>query len=109
MRSQVQEAVNHANDVRGEMNQKADARAIEVICHAVHIFLKQFQSLPFDDDAALIFGEVRAQLARIGRPIGPYDLQIAAIVLQHKLTLVTHNMAEFSRVPDLSCEDWENE
>ena len=75
----------------------------------LNVFLKQIQSLPFDDDAALIFGEVRAQLARIGRPIGPYDLQIAAIALQHKLTLVAHNMAEFSRVPDLSCEDWENE
>jgi len=75
----------------------------------LNIFLKQIQSFPFDDDAALIFGDVRAQLARIGRPIGPYDLQIAAIALQHKLTLVTHNMTEFNRVPALSCEDWENE
>jgi len=74
----------------------------------LNFFLKQIQSLPFDDNAALFFGEVRAQLARIGRPIGPYDLQIAAIALQHKLTLVTHNMAEFSRVPALLCEDWEN-
>ena len=74
----------------------------------LNVFLKQIQSLPFDDNAALIFGEVRAQLARIGRPIGPYDLQIAAIALQHNLTLVTHNMAEFSRVPALLCEDWEN-
>jgi len=75
----------------------------------LNVFLKQIQSLPFDDNAALIFGEVRAQLARIGRPIGPYDLQIAAIALQHNLTLVTHNMAEFSRVPALLCEDWENQ
>jgi len=74
----------------------------------LNVFLKQIQSLPFDDDSALIFGEVRAQLSRIGRPIGPYDLQIAAIALQHKLTLVTHNLAEFNRVPDLHCEDWEN-
>jgi tRNA(fMet)-specific endonuclease VapC len=75
----------------------------------LNIFLKQIQSLPFDDDAALIFGKIRDQLARVGRPIGPYDLEIAAIALQHKLTLVTHNMSEFIRVPDLSCEDWEQE
>jgi len=64
---------------------------------------------PIRSRISLIFGEVRAQLSRIGRPIGPYDLQIAAIALQHKLILVTHNVAEFSRVPTLSCEDWENE
>jgi tRNA(fMet)-specific endonuclease VapC len=70
-------------------------------------FFSQFKSLPFDDDAALIFGELRADLARKGRPIGPYDLQIAAIALAHQLTLVTHNTAEFSRIAQLALVDWE--
>jgi tRNA(fMet)-specific endonuclease VapC len=39
--------------------------------------------------------------------IGPYDLQIAAIALSNQLTVVTHNTAEFSRVPGLTVEDWE--
>ena len=39
--------------------------------------------------------------------IGAYDLQIAAIALSHGLTLVTHNVQEFSRVSDLLWEDWE--
>jgi tRNA(fMet)-specific endonuclease VapC len=70
-------------------------------------FFSQFKSLPFDDAAALIFGEVRADLARKGTPIGPYDLQIAAIALASNLTLVTHNTDEFSRVLNLQLIDWE--
>ncbi len=70
-------------------------------------FLEQFQSLPFDDEAALIFGEIRADLAKKGTPIGGYDLQIAAIALANNLTLVTHNTREFSRIGNLKIEDWE--
>jgi tRNA(fMet)-specific endonuclease VapC len=72
------------------------------------IFLSQFQSLPFDDSAALVFGQIRADLQRLGKPIGPYDLQIAAIALAYGLTLVTHNTREFSRVEGLQLIDWEN-
>jgi tRNA(fMet)-specific endonuclease VapC len=53
------------------------------------------------------FGEIRAYLARLGKPIGPYDMQIAAIALAHNVILVTHNTREFSRIPDLQIEDWE--
>ncbi len=67
---------------------------------------RQLSSLPFDDQAALFFGDIRAHLARQGTPIGPYDLQIAAIALAHELTLVTHNTREFARVPGLQLEDW---
>ena len=70
-------------------------------------FLNQFQSLPFDDDSALFFGEIRAELAVKGTPIGPYDLQIAAIALANNLILVTHNTKEFSRISNLEIEDWE--
>ena len=72
-------------------------------------FLSQFVSLPFGDDAALISGQVRAQLASAGTPIGAYDLQIAAIALAHSLTLVTHNTREFVRVDGLQLEDWETD
>ena len=67
----------------------------------------QFHSLPFDGQAAQIFGEIRADLARKGTPIGPYDLQIAAIALVHNMTLVTHNTVEFGRISALRLEDWE--
>lgn len=70
-------------------------------------FLNQFVSLPFDDAAAHIFGETRADLAKKGTPIGPYDLQIAAIAIANQITLVTHNTAEFGRISSLQLEDWE--
>ncbi len=70
-------------------------------------FLAPFQSLSFDDEAALIFSKIRADLQRQGKPIGPYDLQIAAIALANDLTLVTHNTREFSRINGLRLVDWE--
>ncbi len=70
-------------------------------------FLDRYLSLPFNDQAAIIFGQVRAQLADQGTPIGAYDLQIAAIALANNLRLVTHNTREFSRIPKLQLEDWE--
>lgn len=67
----------------------------------------QFESLAFDSHAAQVFGKIRADLQRQGKPIGPYDLQIAAIALANDLTLVTHNTREFSRINDLRLVDWE--
>ena len=71
------------------------------------VFLNPFASLPFDDQSAQVCAEVRAKLERAGQVIGPHDLQIAAIALQHNLTVVTHNTKEFSRVGGLQLDDWE--
>ncbi len=70
-------------------------------------FLNLFVSLPLDDLAATKAGEIRANLAALGTPIGPYDLLIAAIAIVNNLTLVTHNTREFERVSELRVEDWE--
>jgi len=67
----------------------------------------QFVSLPFDDAAAEEYGRIRALLATQGNSIGGNDLMIAAITMANGQTLVTHNTAEFSRVPGLLLEDWE--
>jgi len=71
-------------------------------------FLSRFFSFSFDDKASTVYGIIRAQLEAQGRSIGPYDLQIAAIAMANNLTLVTHNVSEFSRVVGLSWEDWED-
>lgn len=72
-------------------------------------FFARFISLPFDDTCALVHAQIRRQLLAppSPRPIGAGDLLIASIALANNLTLVTHNRAEFTRVPNLCVEDWE--
>ena len=71
------------------------------------VFLEPFISLPFDDACARRCAQIRAQLERDGALIGPHDLQIASIALEHDLTVITHNTREFSRVGGLKLVDWE--
>ncbi|MBC7813991.1 MAG: type II toxin-antitoxin system VapC family toxin [Burkholderiales bacterium] len=70
-------------------------------------FTERYASLPFDDDAALVYGRIRAMLEKAGTPIGPNDLMIAAIALANDLILVTSNTREFSRIAELQLEDWQ--
>ena len=69
-------------------------------------FCQQFQTLPFTDSAVEVYGQIRADLARQGLPIGPNDFIIAAIALAHDVTLVTHNTREFERLSGLKLADW---
>ena len=73
----------------------------------LELFFQQFTVLLLNPEAARIAGKIRSELAKLGTPIGPYDLQIAAIALANNLTLVTHNVREFRRVVELRIEDWE--
>jgi tRNA(fMet)-specific endonuclease VapC len=64
----------------------------------------------FDEQAALRAAEVRASLETMrpnAQPIGPYDVLLAGHALAMGAVLVTHNMREFTRVPGLSVEDWQ--
>ena len=73
---------------------------------SVDSFLKPFEVLPFASEAAEESAETRLQLERAGRPIGERDLLIAATAKSRRLTVVTHNVREFGRVPGLDVEDW---
>jgi tRNA(fMet)-specific endonuclease VapC len=75
----------------------------------VRRMLDAFHLLPFDWDSALHTAKVRGHLEKIGKIIGPYDLQLAGQCLALGLILVTHNSREFSRVPGLAMEDWQIE
>ncbi len=74
---------------------------------ALEAFLSLLSSLPFDDNAARVYGRIRAELSSRGTPIGPNDLMIASIALAHNIALVTHNTREFGRVDGLRIEDWQ--
>lgn len=70
-------------------------------------FLMPYISLPFDDEAAETYALIRATLEKQGKPIGPNDLIVAAIAISKNLIVVTHNIKEFSRVPNIQLEDWD--
>jgi tRNA(fMet)-specific endonuclease VapC len=62
--------------------------------------------LPFEDVDAELAGAIRADLERVGKPIGAYDLLIAGQAIRNKLTLVTANLSEFARIKALAWADW---
>ena len=66
----------------------------------------RLEVLPFDNQAAYHFGQIRAALYRTGQPIGPYDMMIAGQARAAGLKLVTNNVKEFGRVPGLHLENW---
>ena len=73
---------------------------------ALQEFLLPLRIAPYDSRAAEIYGPIRATLEQAGNPIGPLDTMIAAHASSLDVTLVTNNVAEFSRVAGLRIENW---
>lgn len=69
-------------------------------------FAARLEVLKYDQDAAAHTGQLRAELASIGKQIGPYDQMIAGHARSLGLIVVTNNRREFDRVPGLRVEDW---
>ena len=76
------------------------------IAPLVEEFLRGITILALDSSAARYYARARGALDARGSPIGPLDLMIASHALASGLVLITNNMAEFTRVPELICEDW---
>ena len=72
----------------------------------VTAILARFPILPFASPGEEHYGAIRAFLSARGTPIGPNDLWIAAHALTLGVTLITHNLTEFQRVPGLAVESW---
>jgi tRNA(fMet)-specific endonuclease VapC len=69
-------------------------------------FLTPIPVIDFDAKSADRCGQLRTDLERTGKIIGPYDLQIAAHALTLNATLVTNNLKEFKKVKGLKLENW---
>lgn len=73
---------------------------------AFNQFLIPLEIVPFDERATQAYGQLRSQLERQGIVIGSMDMLIASQALSLGLILVTNNVKEFSRIPDLVIENW---
>ena len=80
--------------------------AVEKNRLALSMLLANIEILNFDVDAANCYGKIRADLEKKGTPIGPLDMMIAGHAMSMGYTVVTNNVKEFSRVPDLKIENW---
>lgn len=72
----------------------------------VETVLEGIDILPMEEPVDQHYGSIRAELARLGLPIGQNDLFIAAHARALGLVLVTNNVREFERVPGLALENW---
>ena len=73
---------------------------------ALESFVAPLVIVPFDEEAALVYGGIRAALEKAGKPIGSMDMLIAAHAVSLGIPLATNNIREFLRIPALNVADW---
>jgi tRNA(fMet)-specific endonuclease VapC len=91
-----------ACELRYGVSRKGSAR----LATQLEEVLEGIDILPLEEPADEHYGDIRAALERIGRPIGHNDLLIAAHARALGATLVTRNVDEFARVANLEVESW---
>ena len=72
----------------------------------VNRFIDNFTIYDFDKPAAIEYAEIRDFLQKQGNVIGSNDLFIAAHAKSLNAVLVTNNVGEFQRIPNLKIENW---
>lgn len=75
---------------------------------ALDEFITPLEVVSFDEEAAHVYGEIRATLEKAGTPIGAMDMLIAAHAVSLGIPLVTNNTREFARIISLNVIDWIN-
>ena len=73
---------------------------------ALELFLAPLSIAAFDAGCVWAYAKLRAQLEKLGQPIGSLDTMIAAHALSQQATLITNNTREFDQVPGLHVENW---
>jgi tRNA(fMet)-specific endonuclease VapC len=69
-------------------------------------FIQELPVVALNDNALLRFGELKAQLRKIGQPITDFDLLIASVALAEGYILVTNNTRHYDRIPGIQLENW---
>ena len=78
----------------------------QIITPQLEVIYQKIKTIDFSIAEANIAAKVRSELKQAGSPIGYYDLLIAATALANNLIVVTSNLKEFSKIEDLSVENW---
>ena len=92
--------------VAAELRFGAAKKNSKRLTQQVEAILSALPVLPIESPVDEHYADIRTALEVAGNPIGPNDLLIAAHARALGLTLVTHNLAEFSRVAGLTLESW---
>jgi len=92
--------------VAGELRYGALKKGSHVLTSKVNKLLKTIPVLPLEQNIEPHYARLRVSLERAGTSIGSNDLLIAAQACALGLTVVTGNVKEFSRIPDLVVENW---
>jgi tRNA(fMet)-specific endonuclease VapC len=101
-------AINVEEQLRGRLAQVAEAKAGISLANAYRWLsetvklLSDFEVLQFTEEAQLIYQEFKSQRIRVGTQ----DLRIAAIVIAHKGVLLSRNLRDFEKIPNLVIQDW---
>ena len=94
--------------VASELRFGAHKRSSKQLTRQLDLVLSTIQVMPFEAPADRLYGKLRVYLEERGTPIGPNDMLIAAQALALDCTIVTRNVREFSHVPELKVDDWQN-
>jgi len=92
--------------VASELRFGARRKGSATLIGRVEQLLDSIAVLPLDAPVDRHYADIRNAIEQQGTPIGGNDLFIAAHARSRALTLVSHNLREFQRVPDLRVEDW---
>jgi tRNA(fMet)-specific endonuclease VapC len=101
-------AVNVEEQLRGRLAQVAEAKTGETLTLAYQLlietvwFLDTFDVLHYTAEADEVYQQLKRQRIRVGTQ----DLRIASITIANRGTLLTRNLRDFEKIPDLRVEDW---
>ena len=94
-------AITHAEICYGLEKKKS-----ERLFNEVNAILGKISIIDFNNSQSELYGKLRAELEKLGTPLGDMDILIASAALYVKAILVSHNTRHFSKVKGLKIEDW---
>jgi len=72
----------------------------------IDLFKREIEIFSDSEDSAKVFGQLKAELRRIGKPTQDFDLLIAAIAISRGFTIATGNIRHFENIPHLKLKNW---